>query len=413
MIWMPDGEIVNRPGYTPARSDIASFWLKGPAAGYQDWKSLVLEYIRAEKAYADTGDEGPLRKTVTTDQALYYISKARLSERKPEDLKDKAEFWGSVPERATVPEGVRFLIATVDVQAKSFVVQVHGFMPTGDIVVVDSFRLTMSNRINENGERLMMEPPIYSEDWDLLETEILHRSYELADESGRRMRIRVTACDSGGREGTTAQAYDFWRRLRAKPEALHRRFILVKGDGQQRGVSKRPRAATTWPDSAQKDKFTASRGDVPVVMLNSNLLKDQLAGMLARRVGHTVFENTEGTEVAEGRVGLGMIRYPNWMPDWFYKQMTNEVRTEKGWENPASRRNEVWDLLYYAIGVAIRPNEKGVPLVNINFDRLNFEDPPAWAAEWDHNDMVFGRTSEKAEARKASNPLDRLGKVLG
>lgn len=396
-----DGEIQTRAGFKVTRSDIASFWMKGPAAGYQKWQSLVLEYLRAERAYAETGDEGPLRKTVTTDQGNFYIPKARLSERVPEDLMNKAEDWGSTEDEPTVPEGVRFLVATVDVQARSFVAQVHGFMPNGDMVVIDSFKLRLSRRVNANGERLPMEPPAYLEDWFVLVDEVILKSYPLADGSGRRMNIRATGCDSGGREGSTAQAYDFWRKLKEDERRLHRRFILLKGEPSKT----RPRVMTNWPDSHKKDKYAVARGDVPVVFLNSNPLKDIVSGMLARRIGEDNGENLGES---------GMIRYPNWMPDWFYKQMTNEIRTEKGWENPASRRNETWDLAYYALGVALRPLERGTPHVHFGIDRMDWENPPDWASEWDVNPLVFGgdQSPVTETGKKRRRNLSDIGKNL-
>ena len=80
-IWLPNGDVAVREGQKIARSNIASFWMKGPAAAFQDWSNLVLAYLRANDAYDKTGDESPLRKTITADQGDYYISKARLSDR--------------------------------------------------------------------------------------------------------------------------------------------------------------------------------------------------------------------------------------------------------------------------------------------------------------------------------------------
>lgn len=375
MVWRPESrDIVPLNGHREIRSDIGSFWMKGPAAIFQDWDKIVLAYLRAQKEYEDTGDEMPLRKTVTTDQGDFYIPKARLSERSPEDLKDRAEDWGSEPDRPTVPHGVRVLLATIDVQQRAFVVQITGLSDTNDLVKIEGFKIHKSNRPDSEGHPLPIDPAGYAEDWDVLIDQVLERTYELADGSGRRMKIRLGGCDSGGREGVTFNAYAFWRRLKARGDGLHRRFALVKGDGKPTA----PRTAVTWPDSNRRDKMAAARGDVPVIRFNANLLKDQIAAMLSRRVS----EDDDDT-------GGGMIRFPAWTPDWFYNQMTTEIRTEKGWENPGKRRNESWDLTYYALGLALRPADDTCPLLAINWARIDWGNPPGWAAEWDHNDMIL------------------------
>jgi phage terminase large subunit GpA-like protein len=398
-VWLPkENQIVARNGMRAARSTIASFWMKGPAAAYQDWGELVENYLRAVKALEDTGDDAPLRKTVTTDQGMYYIPQSRLSERSPEDLKNVAEDWGSTEDEPTVPHGVRFIIAAADVQKTSFVVQVHGFMANGDMAIIDGFKVRLSNRLNGNGERLPIEPSVFGEDWQTLVEEVLQKTYPLADGSGRRMRIRALGCDSGGAEGVTTHAYNTWRKLRKDGNGDHRRFCLVKGEPSKTW----PRARTTWPDSSKKDKHAVAKGDVPVILLNSNLMKDQVSVMMARSVADEANDEVKG----------GKLRFPDWMPDWFYNQMTTEIRTEKGWDNPRKRRNESFDLAYYALGLAIRPMENHVPYITFNVDRLDFADPPIWAADWDENELVFGvETVAETPVRKKSSFADLAAKL--
>jgi phage terminase large subunit GpA-like protein len=399
--WLRDGEALTSddvlyvlPGQKVARSSIASFWLLGPQAAYQPWGQLVEKYLRALIALGETGDDGPLRKTVTTDQGMYYIPQGRLSDLSPEILKQQAEDWGSTPENPTVPEGVRFLIAAADVQKTAFVCQVHGFCENGDVIVVDTFKLRLSYRTNSNGDRLPIEPHAFSEDWQVLR-ELMDRSYELADGSARRMKVRATAADSGGHEGVTGHAYNFWRGL--KKTGDHRRFILVKGGSTPTA----PLARTIWPDSAQKEKLAVAKGDVPVVLFQSNTLKDRVQLLLNRRV-----RPSEGDEPSVG----GMLRYPDWVEDWFFKQFTAEIRTEKGWENTRKKRNEVFDLAYYAIGVAFRPIEKDVPFLHFGADRLRWNETN-WAMHWDFNELVFS-TREDAPQKPAS-PKSRSLADLG
>ncbi|MEH0291852.1 terminase gpA endonuclease subunit [Agrobacterium sp. CCNWLW71] len=380
--WIREGEFIRpgsdkhidvRPGMKVTRSSIASFWLKGPAAAYQDWGQLVEKELRALKALEDTGDDGPLRKTRTTDQGGFYIPQARLSDFAPELLKAKGEDWGSTPEEPLVPEGVRYLVATVDIQKSAFVVQVLGYTADGDRVVVDMFKVRLSNRRNANADRLPIDPAAFGEDWDVLIPEVMNKTYELGDGSGRRMAIRATASDSGGAEGVTAHAYNFWRRLKAKQDGSHRRFILVKGEASK----SKPLARTEWPDSSQKGPLAIARGDVPVVMLNSNKLKDAVSLLMSRRI-------------ADEGVDGGMLRFPDWAEDWYFVQLTSETRTAKGWLNTRKKRNEAFDLTYYAEGISLKPIEKNVPYTHFGFDRIDWKNPPSWAEEWDRNDLVSG-----------------------
>ncbi|MGA1831686.1 terminase gpA endonuclease subunit [Rhizobium wenxiniae] len=403
--WIKEGEMIEpglagktviRPGYRVTRSSIASFWLKGPAAAYQEWGQLVEKFLRAKKALEETGDDGPLRKTVTTDQGSYYISQARLSDINPDFLKQKAEDWGSTEDEPVVPFGVRFLVATIDIQKMAFVVQVQGFTADGDHIVVDMFKVRLSNRRNANNERLPIDPAAYAEDWDVLKTEVMDRTYALADGSGRKMRIRATASDTGGAEGVTGHAYNFWRRLKAEQDGSHRRFILIKGEPSRSA----PEAQTRWPDSSKKDKYAVARGDVPVVFFNSDKLKDRVSLLMSRRVAE---EESRG----------GMLRYPDWAQDWFYVQLTSEVRTDKGWDNTRKRRNEAFDLSYYAQGVVLRPIEQRVGYIHFGYDRIDWKNPPAWAAEWDENDLVFGGQKEdQTEVSVKKTGVDAL-KALG
>lgn len=403
--WIREGEMIEpgltgktvvRPGRVVTRSSIASFWLKGPAAAYQEWGQLVEKYLRALIALEETGDEAPLKKTITTDQGGFYIPVSRLADIAPEYLKDKAEDWGSTKENPTVPEGVRFLVATIDVQKNSFVVQVNGFTDSLDLVVIDMFKVRLSDRLNDRGEKLPIDPAAYIEDWKVLETEVMERTYELSDGSGRRMSIRATGCDSGGREGVTGHAYNFWRHLKKAGNGAHRRFILLKGDASKT----KPIAHTTMPDSSQRDKNAIARGDVPVVFLNSNPLKDRVYLLMARRI-------SDGEDESGAK-----IRYPDWVEDFFYVQMTSEIRSAKGWENIRKRRNESFDLCYYALGIVLRGQEPAIPYVHFGIEQINWESPPTWADIWDYNDFVK-LSDDPADFAKLSSKKTIDFKALG
>ncbi len=351
-----NGDIVGKA----VRSDIASFWIKGVAAAFADWRTLVLNYLQAEEEYERTGDQGALQTTVNTDQGMPYTPRGMEADRLPEVLKARAVDLGE----KTVPTGARFLLAAIDVQKNRFEVQVHGIGVGGDIYVVDRFAIRKSQRTDDDGDPWPVNPAAYPEDWELIKERVLDASYPLDDGSGRRMAIRMTTCDSGGRAGVTTRAYEFYRWL--KEQGAHQRFILLKGASSKTA----PRQRIEYPDSDRKDRHAGARGEIPVMMINGNLLKDQLNAMLDR-------EEPYG----------GMIHFPDWLPDSFYTELTAEARTEKGWENPRKLRNEAWDLLVYALALC---RSRFVQL-----ERLDWQDPPGWAAEFDDNDLVFGPQDNK------------------
>ena len=383
-VWLRDGERIDKDGNrygTPRRSDIASFWIKGPNTAFGQWKTLVLNKLLAEEEYSKTGNDRPLKTTVNTDQGEPYTPPHIAEARAPEDLMDRA---ANIPEK-TVPVGVRFLIATIDVQKNRFEVQVHGIRPaadTVDLVVVDRFPIIKSKRLDEDGERLWVNPGSYPEDWLLIVDEVIKRTYPVVDldnpENPRHMAIRAVACDSGGRDGVTANAYGFYRKLRKM--GLAGRFFLVKGDHRPTA----PRVQKTFPDSQRKDRTADARGEIPVLLLNVNILKDWVDKALGRL-----------------EPGGGFIEFPDWLDLDFFKELCVEVRTSKGWENPRKLRQEAWDLIVYCYALC----------VHLGAERFKWDAAPPWAKPWDENPLVSRKEDLVIEPKARDRDEDRKAKL--
>lgn len=121
-----------------------------------------------------------------------------MEQRKSELLEQRAE---EVPKRS-VPDGVQFLTATVDVQAgrnRRFVVQITGYGSMGERWIVDRYNIRHSLRCDGNGESIQVDPASYPEDWDLLLTDVFDKTWPLAADPSKGMRLMSMAVDSGGR----------------------------------------------------------------------------------------------------------------------------------------------------------------------------------------------------------------------
>jgi phage terminase large subunit GpA-like protein len=382
-VWLKDGQSIRNSkiiGDSP-RTNMATFWLNGVAAGFQTWPELVAKFINATREYENTASEEALRQFYNNDLGEPYRPKSEELERLPEILQARAE---PLPE-LHVPPGVRFLVAAVDVQKNAFVVQVHGIGPgvPYDVTIIDRFSIIKSNRFDADNDRLWVKPATSQEDWELLITEVMNKRYSLGDNSPREMSIKMTVCDSGGREGVTTNAYEFYRSI--KRRGLASRFHLVKGGS----VPNAPRTYVDFPDQKRKDKLSAARGDVPVLFLNSNILKDSLSNRL--------------DAVSPGK---GMIRFPDWLPGWFFKELCSERRTEKGWVNTQGTRNEAWDLLYYTLGVCASQL--------LRVEHIDWSEPPIWAAEWDRNPLIVerGKQGPLTSASRKTYDFAALGEAL-
>lgn len=384
--WLKDGERMDpETGEivgTPTRSRTASFWLKGPAAAFAEWSDMTLKFLKAMAEFEATGSEEALKTTINTDQGKPYLPAGIEAERLPEELKARAQ--DSLGERV-VPEDVRFLIATVDTQKTRFEVQVHGIRSHGDVVVIDRYKIRKSERPDEDGDPLPLNPGSYVEDWHLLTDRVLLSQYDLGDDSGRKMQVRMMAVDSGGSEGVTANAYEYWRQLRMSGENHHRRVMLLKGDSKPSS----PLVRIGYPDSERMDRKAAARGEVPVMMINTNSAKDMVNNMLGRT-----------------DPGGGMLFFPSWLPDWWFVELTAETRTAKGWVNPGKQRNEAFDLLVYCMALCHSSR--------IRLQHIDWDNPPSWAAEWDENDLVSEGVHFRFEnPPKGDNNLKTLAERLG
>ena len=374
-VWLRDGESINADGSRygdPRRSRIASFWMEGPAAAYQTLSQLVYKLLTAEQEYETTGSEETLKTVINTDWGLPYLPRASMEQRKSELLEQRAE---EVPKRS-VPDGVQFLTATVDVQAgrnRRFVVQITGYGSMGERWIVDRYNIRHSLRCDGNGESLQVDPASYPEDWDLLLTDVFDKTWPLATDPSKGMRLMSMAVDSGGEDGVTDNAYKFWRRCRR--EGLGKRIYLFKGDSVRRSKL----IQRTFPDNTGRSTRRAqATGDVPLYLLQTDALKD--------RVNNALWRDSPGP---------GYVHFPAWLGSWFYDELTYEERSNEGkWSKPGRGANEAFDLLVYADALAILSG----------YEKIKWPSAPEWARRETWIESTQTETGEAPSPIPAAKP---------
>ncbi|EFD7739339.1 phage terminase large subunit family protein [Escherichia coli] len=377
-VWLRDGESINADGSRygdPRRSRIASFWMEGPAAAYQTLSQLVYKLLTAEQEYETTGSEETLKTVINTDWGLPYLPRTSMEQRKSELLEQRAE---PVPSRS-VPDGVNFLVATVDVQAgrhRRFVVQVTGYGSRGERWIIDRYNITQSLRGDSDGESQRIDPASYPEDWDVLLTDVFHKSWPLASDPSQQMRLMAMAVDSGGEDGVTDNAYKFWRRCRR--DGLGKRIYLFKGDSIRRAKL----ITRTFPDNTGRTGRRAqAAGDVPLWLLQTDALKD--------RVNNALWRDS---------LGPGYVHFPDWLGSWFYDELTYEERSSDGkWSKPGRGANEAFDLMVYAEALVILHG----------YEKIRWPDAPEWASRETWLECVPDSTEPSPSPEPVPTPVKK------
>ncbi len=391
-VWLKEGQTIDKKGQIKGagrNSRIASFWLEGPAAAYQTWAQLTYKLLNAEQEFERTGSEETLKAVINTDWGLPYLPRSALEQRRSDELMERRE----EVEEKTVPANCRFLIAAVDVQGgkkRRFVVQIVGYGESGERWLIDRYNISFT-RPDEHGETKEIDPRI-PEDWDILISDVLEKKYPLSYNKNHLMPILAMAVDSGGEEGVTDNAYKFWRRCRRNGKS--KQVYLVKGDS-----TKRQKLITkSYPDNTTRsDRRASSRGDVPLYLLQTDLLKDRINNALARETA-----------------GANYIHFPEWIGEWFFNELTYEERGPDGkWRKPGKGNNEAFDLFCYAHAIAILRgyerikwgDEKDVPtwarLPEINSEVIR-NDPVSRNAQSNIVEEVLPKQSKPRAKKKSS-----------
>ena len=337
-------------------NNIASFWQSGLSAAFQTWDSLLEKEFKAIEHYAKTGGEEMLKATRNTDQGIPYFKMSGIDALTGDDLERRAE---DLPKRI-VPSKARALFAAVDVQATRFVVQVEAMGVNKERWIIDRFDIDHAER-ESNGGKCIIDPAGYQDDWLVLVDSVINKRYPI-EGSSEDLGIIFTCCDSGGKMGVTENAYLFWKHCENK--GLSERFAVVKGINYGGSIEKPMIVKSILEKQSNAAVKAKVVGRLPLYLINTTRMKDHVHANLRKR-----------------EAGKDYIHFPDWLGSWWYSELMAETRTDKGWINAKSQRNETLDLMVYCRAAFL------IKMMSYWKDSINWAKPPTWLCELKNNSM--------------------------
>ncbi|WP_196348873.1 terminase gpA endonuclease subunit [Vibrio harveyi] len=325
--------------FEPPNNDIRSFHCDGLAAAWNKWDDLAKDYQRAKTHYDKTGDESMLQSFINTSIGKPYMPKLRETNLTIATLMEREHEFVDL-KKHLVPPDTRFLIATVDVQGGAnsrFDVSVIAINAKLQWMPIDKFEILETSYRMDGDRKKRIRPHVYSDDWREIHDQVMSREYLIAG-TQKTMIPAVTMCDSGGSAddngdgNTTFNAYRFWRWC--QQNQCGSRFMLIKGN--PRAFNEKEHAGWTkvsYP-KAENDSENPARGDIPLLNLNSNILKN------------TVYTSLQTEEAHED---LYFRRPSNdWSDNDWYDSLLSEFVNKYGkWEKHPTKSNENFDHAQY------------------------------------------------------------------
>lgn len=376
--WVHEGQTIDRDGNVtgePKSRKVMGFWIHGTMSPWVGWGDLARRYVSALVFFERTKKSERLREVTAKVLGEVYegggengavVDPVKLAERPVQ-----RGFY-----RGTVPAGVRFVTAAVDVGHAKFDVLIVGWDLEGRSWIIDRFTIRQ-RRVGRN--MVDIRPAERQDDWLLIRDEVLRRELPLADDPGMMMPVAGVAVDTGD-GNVTWKAREFARRMAREGEfwgradAPWQRVRLIKG-------SNKP-TAPELPVTGRKVSKDEEGREVSPTVLEWELGVHRLKSQAVERLG-------------EEEGGPGQVRFASGLPRSTFDEFAGEVLIDGTWERRGP--NESLDLFAYceAVRLMLRPER-----VRIDWD----ERPPVWARPVAANDNMEAGAAPAEESAKTPKP---------
>lgn len=195
-----DGTVTGEPKV----ETIMGFVIHADMAPFVNLHEDAANWAAAKVAADTTGNDTNLRERTVKDRGETYMGTS------PEE---QTEGWKVVKARLdrgydlkTVPAGVKFLTAFVDVQGDRFEVRVIGWSLAKESWLIDAYAIKQWPKSGTHGAFDNIDPSNRLSDWSVIEEAVLCARYPLAHNPGLYMPIAKTLVNASGQKGVTNYA---------------------------------------------------------------------------------------------------------------------------------------------------------------------------------------------------------------
>lgn len=285
----------------------------------------------AAKLTADTGDTTKLKEVVCKKLGETFMG--TKAEEQIEDWKIVQARLASNYAVKTVPAGVKFLTAFVDVQGDRFEVRVIGWDLALQSWLIDHYPIKQWPAMNGRSAFENIAPATRLSDWDVIEEAVLAASYPLASNPERLsaglpelfLPIARTVVNSAGEPGVTNNARVWLANTLARQPGEGRiiapyRVLLMQGGASKKGEIYGKPKPHEFDDRGQKLR-------IPIYERTPNV--HELKRIIAVRM-----------KIAEP--GPGRMNLPAGTPARTVRELVSERLVNGDWVK-MSRLNETWD----------------------------------------------------------------------
>lgn len=333
----PDEEIVG----DLAPKEIAGFIIHAMDAPFDSIAEIAKQFAGAHRDFKESGSKSNLKEvTVKTIGETFRDDAVESKVRNAKEVRARLVDTGY--KMGTVPRGVDFLTAFVDLQGNRFEPGVIGWSRAGESWLIDRYAAKQLPGFEDirPGENLAH--------WDILE-QILAQTYPLNDGTGRHMMIARMGIDTGGVPGVTENARIWAANLhgrRVNPIPTWR-ISLQMGDAHTKGAFVGP---------VREIKTDKAGRPLPVSVYERTINVTEVKKLIANRMEIEV-------------PGPLRMHMPEDTTDRMVREMTSETYINQAWIQQGP--NELWDI-WVGCEVVRR-------LLAPENNTIDWNNPPFWA----------------------------------